>query len=111
MGSGSQAFATSSSCCKRCCKKIRCIGRSSPMAAAWRAGQRKKDSAKLERSAAVPLISRRLVDLEIMDLAFLAARRDRHAYASAGIGATGGPMPAFLIGIDQVAIFAMHNAD
>ena len=55
-------------------------------------------------------IPRRLIDLEIMHLAFLAARRDRHAYASASVGAACGPVPAFLIGIDQIAIFPMHHA-
>jgi hypothetical protein len=57
-----------------------------------------------------PSIPRRLIDLEIMHLAFLAAGRDRHAYASAGVGAACGPVPAFLIGIDQIAIFPMHHA-
>src|SRR3954471_24254676 len=55
------------------------------------------------------LISGWLVGLEIMDLAFLAARRDGHADAPAGVGTAGGPVPAFLIGIDQVAIFPMHH--
>lgn len=58
----------------------------------------------------LPSIPRRLIDLEIMHLAFLAAGRDRHAYASAGVGAACGPVPAFLIGIDQIAIFPMHHA-
>ena len=55
----------------------------------------------------LPSIPRRLVGLEVMDLAFLRARRHRHAYAFAGVGAAGGTVPTLLIGIDQVAIFAM----
>jgi hypothetical protein len=62
--------------------------------------------ARLCRSCLIP---RRRVDLVVMHLAFLAARRDRHADALAGIGATGGAVPAFLIGVDQVAIFAVHH--
>ena len=54
-------------------------------------------------------IPRRLIDLEVMHLAFLAAGRDRHAYASAGVGAACGPVPAFLIGVDQIAIFPVHH--
>ena len=64
----------------------------------------------LATEAELPSIPRRLIDLEIMHLAFLAAGRDRHAYASAGVGAACGPVPAFLIGIDQIAIFPMHHA-
>ena len=55
--------------------------------------------------------SRSLVDLEIMDLAFLAPRRHRHAYAFAGVGAAGGTVPAFFIGVDHVAQFAMDHSD
>ena len=57
-----------------------------------------------------PSIPRRMIDLEIMRLAFLAAGRGRHTYASAGVGAAGGPVPAFFIGIDQIAIYPMHHA-
>jgi len=64
----------------------------------------------LATDAELPSIPRRLIDLEIMHLAFLAAGRDGHAYASAGVGAAGGPVPAFLIGVDQIAIFPMHHA-
>jgi len=42
-----------------------------------------------------------------MDLTFLRARRHRHAYAFACVGAAGGTVPTLLIGVDQVAIFAM----
>jgi hypothetical protein len=55
----------------------------------------------------LPSIPRRLVGLEVMDLPFFRARRHRHAYAFAGVGAAGGTVPTLLIGIDQVAIFAM----
>ena len=47
-----------------------------------------------------------LVDLVIMNLAFLAPRCHRHAYAFAGVGAAGGTVPTFFIGIDHVAQFA-----
>src|SRR5882757_7724483 len=56
------------------------------------------------------LVSGWLIGLEIVDLPFLAARRYGHAYASAAIWAAGGTVPAFFIGIDQVAIFAMDQA-
>src|SRR6266705_6153435 len=52
-----------------------------------------------------------LVDLVIMDLAFLAPRCHRHAYAFAGVGAAGGTVPTFFIGIDHVAQFAMDHPD
>src|SRR5881397_2777677 len=52
-----------------------------------------------------------LVDLVIMDLAFLAPRCHRHAYAFAGVGAAGGTVPTFFIGIDYVAQFAMDHSD
>src|SRR3954466_7230276 len=52
-------------------------------------------------------IPRRLVGLEVMNLTFLRTRRDRHAYAFAGVGAAGGTVPTLLICVDQVAIFAM----
>jgi len=58
----------------------------------------------------LPSIPSRLIELEIMHLAFLAAGRDRHAYAPAAVGATGGPVPALFIGIDQIAIFPVHRA-
>src|SRR5690242_4777776 len=45
------------------------------------------------------LSARPLVDLVVMNLAFLAARRHRHADALAGVGAAGGTVPAFFIGI------------
>src|SRR5262249_35830409 len=48
-----------------------------------------------------------LVDLVIVDLAFLAPRRHRHAYALAGVGAAGGTVPAFFIGVDHVSQFAV----
>ena len=56
------------------------------------------------------LIARRLVGLEIMHLTFLAARGYGHADASAGVGAARRAVPAFFIGVDQIAIFAMHHA-
>jgi hypothetical protein len=46
-----------------------------------------------------------------MDLAFFAPRCHRHAYAFAGVGATGGTVPTFFIGIDHVAQFAMDHPD
>src|SRR5712691_4296879 len=52
-----------------------------------------------------------LVDLVIMDLAFLAPRCHRHAYAFASAGAAGGTVPTFFIGIDHVAQFAMDHPD
>src|SRR6267142_3524369 len=52
-----------------------------------------------------------LVDLVIMDLAFLAPRCHRHAYAFAGVGAAGGTVPTFFIGIDYIAQFATDHPD
>src|SRR5262252_153715 len=52
-----------------------------------------------------------LVDLVIMDLAFLAPRCHRHAYAFASVGAAGGTVPTFFVGIDHVAQFAMDHSD
>src|SRR6478672_4934698 len=52
-----------------------------------------------------------LVDLVIVDLAFLAPRRHRHAYAFAGVGAAGGTVPTLFIGIDHVAQFATDHSD
>src|SRR5258706_11918909 len=52
-----------------------------------------------------------LVDLVIMDLAFLAPRCHRHAYAFTGVGAAGGTVPTFFIGIDHVAQFTMDHSD
>src|SRR5713226_6750123 len=52
-----------------------------------------------------------LVDLIIMDLAFLAPRGHRHAYAFSGASAAGGTVPTFFIGIDHVAQFAMNDSD
>src|ERR1700682_941066 len=52
-----------------------------------------------------------LVDLIIVDLAFLAPRCHRHAYALAGVGAASGTVPTFFIGIDHVAQFAMDHSD
>src|SRR5712691_2127699 len=46
-----------------------------------------------------------------MDLAFLAPRCHRHAYAFAGVGAASGTVPTFFIGIDHVAQFAMDHPD
>src|SRR5882724_298751 len=50
-----------------------------------------------------------LVDLVIVDLAFLAPRCHRHAYAFAGVRAARGTVPTFFTGIDQVAQFAMDQ--
>src|SRR5437667_1351827 len=52
-----------------------------------------------------------LVDLVIMDLAFLAPRCHRHAYAFATVGAAGRTVPTFFIGIDHVAQFAVDHSD
>ena len=57
------------------------------------------------------LLSFRLIGLVIMDLTFLAPRCHRHAYASARVGAAGGAVPAFFIGVDHVTIFATNHAD
>ena len=46
-----------------------------------------------------------------MNLTFLAPRGHRHAYALTGVGAAGGPVPAFFIRIDQVAQFSMDHPD
>src|SRR5437867_12609365 len=72
--------------------------------------RRMHQNSEHRRADELPSIPRRLIDLEIMHLAFLAAGRDRHSYASTGVGAACGPVPAFLIGIDQIAIFPMHHA-
>src|SRR6185503_16087214 len=52
-----------------------------------------------------------LVDLVIVNLAFLAPRRHRHSYAFAGVGAAGGTVPTFFIRIDHVAHFATDDPD
>ena len=46
-----------------------------------------------------------------MDLTFLAPRCHRHAYAFAGVGAAGGAVPTFLVGIDHIAEFAVNHTD
>src|SRR5215471_10820799 len=52
-----------------------------------------------------------LVDLKVMDLAFLAPRRHRHSYAFAGVGAAGGTVPSLFIGIDHIAQLAVDQSD
>src|SRR4029450_82768 len=51
-----------------------------------------------------------LVGLEIMDLAFFAPRCHRHAYAFAGVRTTRGAVPAFFVGVDHVAQFAVDDS-
>jgi hypothetical protein len=68
------------------------------------------DGFSLFRADELPSIPRWLIDLKIMHLAFFAAGRDCHAYASASVGAACGAVPAFLIGIDQIAIFSTNDA-
>src|SRR4029079_914649 len=46
-----------------------------------------------------------------MDLTFLAPRCHRHAYAFAGVGAAGGAVPTFFVGIDHIAQFAVNHTD
>src|SRR6202034_182322 len=52
-----------------------------------------------------------VIGLKIVDLAFFAARGYGHAYASASVGATGGSVPALFIGIEQVTVFTVDQAD